>query len=100
MGAPIVHIDHGVGRYLGLECMPVPVSQNHSIDAEFMTLEYAGGDKLYVPVTAMHLISRYMGGDENTAPLNKLGTDSWGNAKRKAIANVRDAGIILCCGGI
>jgi transcription-repair coupling factor (superfamily II helicase) len=90
VGAPIVHIDHGVGRYLGLECMPVPVSQNHSIDAEFMTLEYAGGDKLYVPVTAMHLISRYMGGDENTAPLNKLGTDSWGNAKRKAIANVRD----------
>ncbi|MBT8148455.1 MAG: transcription-repair coupling factor, partial [Gammaproteobacteria bacterium] len=89
-GAPIVHIDHGVGRYLGLDSMPVPVSHGHSIDAEFMTLEYAGGDRLYVPVTSLHLISRYMGGDENSAPLNKLGTDSWGKAKRKAIANVRD----------
>ncbi|MGB5324083.1 MAG: transcription-repair coupling factor [Pseudomonadales bacterium] len=89
-GAAIVHIDHGVGRYLGLERMPVPIGDGKHIDAEFMALEYAGGDKLYVPVTSMHLIARYMGGDEDSAPLNKLGSESWQNAKRRAIDNVRD----------
>ncbi|MBT8139599.1 MAG: transcription-repair coupling factor, partial [Pseudomonadales bacterium] len=71
-------------------CMPVPITSGESVDAEFMALEYAGGDKLYVPVTSMHLIARYMGGDEDSAPLNKLGTESWQNAKRRAINNVRD----------
>lgn len=90
VGSPIVHIEHGIGRYLGLEKMPVPISPRKSIEAEFLTLEYAAGDKLYVPVTSMHMISRYMGGDESTAPLNKLGSENWGATKKKAIANVHD----------
>ena len=90
VGSPIVHLDHGVGRYLGLEHMPVDDGSGKIIDAEFLTLEYAGGDRLYVPVTSLHMISRYMGGDESMAPLNKLGSENWGNAKRKAIANIHD----------
>ena len=90
VGSPIVHLDHGVGRYLGLEHMPIDGGAGKIIDAEFLTLEYAGGDRLYVPVTSLHMISRYMGGDESTAPLNKLGSENWGNAKRKAIANIHD----------
>ena len=90
VGSPIVHLDHGVGRYLGLEHMPIDGGTGKIIDAEFLTLEYAGGDRLYVPVTSLHMISRYMGGDESQAPLNKLGSESWGNAKRKAIANIHD----------
>lgn len=90
IGSPIVHLDHGVGRYLGLEHMPVDGGNGKIIDAEFLTLEYAGGDRLYVPVTSLHMISRYMGGDESVAPLNKLGSENWGNAKKKAIANIHD----------
>ncbi|MAV76449.1 MAG: transcription-repair coupling factor [Cellvibrionales bacterium] len=90
VGSPIVHLDHGVGRYLGLEHMPVDGGNGNIIDAEFLTLEYAGGDRLYVPVTSLHMIGRYMGGDETTAPLNKLGSENWGNAKQKAIANIHD----------
>ena len=90
IGSPIVHLDHGVGRYLGLEHMPVDGGNGIIIDAEFLTLEYAGGDRLYVPVTSLHMIGRYMGGDESSAPLNKLGSENWGNAKRKAIANIHD----------
>lgn len=90
VGSPIVHLDHGVGRYRGLEHMPVDGGNGKIIDAEFLTLEYAGGDRLYVPVTSLHMISRYMGGDESLAPLNKLGSENWGNAKRKAIANIHD----------
>lgn len=90
IGSPIVHLDHGVGRYLGLEHMPVDGGNGVIIDAEFVTLEYAGGDRLYVPVTSLHMISRYMGGDQALAPLNKLGSENWGNAKKKAIANIHD----------
>ncbi len=90
VGSPIVHLDHGVGRYLGLEHMPIDGGNGEIIDAEFLTLEYAGGDRLYVPVTSLHMISRYMGGDESSAPLNKLGSENWGNAKKKAIANIHD----------
>src|SRR5690606_21966737 len=71
-GAPVVHVDHGVGRYQGLISMPVD-GQAH----EFLLLEYAGGDKLYVPVANLHLISRYGAGDPDHAPLNRLGSDQW-----------------------
>src|SRR5690606_38285831 len=57
---------------------------------EFLTLEYAGGSKLYVPVSSLHLISRYAGTDEEHAPLHKLGTDRWSNAKQKALEKIRD----------
>ncbi len=84
-GAPVVHIDHGVGRYRGLETITVEDQTN-----EFLTLEYADGARLYVPVTSLHLISRFSGADEELAPLHKLGSDAWQKAKRKAAEQVRD----------
>lgn len=86
VGAPVVHEEHGVGRYLGLQTLDLG-----GMAAEFLTLEYAGGDKLYVPVSALHLISRYTGTSPETAPLHKLGSDQWQKAKRKAAERARDA---------
>lgn len=85
VGSPVVHIDHGVGRYQGLETITVDGDAT-----EFLTLEYAGGSKLYVPVSSLHLISRYTGTDTEHAPLHKLGTDRWSNAKQKAMEKIRD----------
>lgn len=85
IGNPVVHYDHGVGRYLGLENMTIQ-GQKH----EFLMIEYAGGDKLYVPVTALQLVSRYTGANAETAPLHKLGTDKWEKAKKKAAEKVHD----------
>ena len=85
IGAPVVHIDHGVGRYKGLETLTAGGQSD-----EFLTLEYAGGSKLYVPVSSLHLISRYAGTDEEHAPLHKLGTERWSNAKQKALEKIRD----------
>lgn len=85
IGAPIVHIDHGVGRYLGLQ--PLHVGEQLT---EFLCIEYAGGDKLYVPVSSLHLINRYSGAEQDHAPLHKLGTEQWQRAKRKAAEQVRD----------
>ncbi len=85
IGAPVVHEDHGVGRYLGLQKLTAG-----GIEAEFLTLEYAGGDKLYVPVASLHLISRYTGAAPENTPLHKLGTNQWERAKRKASERVRD----------
>ncbi len=83
---PVVHIDHGVGRYLGLQTLTV----GDQI-AEFLCLEYQGGDKLYVPVASLNLINRYTGADPEHVPINKLGTEQWSRAKRKAAEKVRDA---------
>ncbi len=85
IGSPIVHFDHGVGRYLGLETMTIQGEEH-----EFLMIEYAGEAKLYVPVTSLHLISRYTGASAETAPLHKLGSDKWDKAKRKAAEKVRD----------
>ncbi len=85
LGAPVVHIDHGVGRYRGLQEIGVDGQ-----DTEFLTLEYADGAKLYVPVSSLHLISRYSGADEELAPLHRLGSDQWQKAKRKAAEKIRD----------
>ena len=84
-GAPVVHEDHGVGRYLGLEVLEIDQRQ-----AEFLMLEYAGGDKLYVPVPSLHLVSRYTGSDPESAPLHRLGSQQWEKARRKAATQVRD----------
>ena len=84
-GAPVVHELHGVGRYLGLETLDVG-----GFETEFLRLEYAGGDKLYVPVSSLHLISRYSGGSPETAPLHKLGSGDWEKARRKAAEQARD----------
>jgi len=85
IGAPIVHTDHGVGRYQGLVKLDVGGG------GEFLAIEYAKGDKLYVPVAQLHLVSRYSGTAPEMAPLHALGGDAWERAKRKAAQKVRDA---------
>ena len=84
-GSPVVHEEYGVGRYLGLTTLDVG-----GIAAEFLHLEYAEGDKLYVPVHALDLISRYTGASPDNAPLHRLGSDQWAKAKRRAITKIRD----------
>ena len=84
-GVPVVHLEHGVGRYTGLEALEVDGQLT-----DFITLEYAGGDKLYVPVSSLHLISRYSGTDPDLAPLHRLGSDQWEKARRRAREKVND----------
>ena len=84
-GSPVVHEDHGVGRYLGLQLITAG-----GMEQEFLALQYAGNDKLYVPVSSLHLISRYTGASPEAAPLHKLGTTQWEKAKRRARERVRD----------
>ena len=84
-GSPVVHEDHGVGRYLGLQNLDIG-----GLTTEFLTLEYHGGDKLYVPVSSLHLISRFTGTSPESAPLHKLGSDVWVKAKRKAAEKAFD----------
>ncbi|MBS1224562.1 MAG: transcription-repair coupling factor, partial [Proteobacteria bacterium] len=86
LGAPIVHEEHGIGRYAGLERLEVA-----GIDGEFVVIEYAGGDRLYVPVASLHLLSRYTGASPETAPLHKLGSGQWEKVKHKAAAQASDA---------
>jgi len=86
IGAAVVHIDHGVGRYRGMETIEIDGQTS-----EFLTLEYANEAKLYVPVASLDLISRYSGADDGLAPLHKLGSEQWQKAKRKAAEQVRDA---------
>lgn len=82
---PVVHIDHGVGRYRGLQTLKVGDQIG-----EFLCLEYQDEAKLYVPVASLHLISRYTGADLEHTPINRLGTEQWQRAKRKAAEKVRD----------
>jgi transcription-repair coupling factor (superfamily II helicase) len=84
-GAPVVHLDHGVGRYLGLQSFEVEGQLT-----EFLVMGYADEAKLYVPVASLNLISRYSGGDPDNAPLHKLGSDQWQKAKRKAAEKIID----------
>ncbi len=89
IGDPVVHIQHGIGRYQGLSGMAMGDEVGDGSE-EFLTLEFAGGDKLYVPVAHLHLISRYLGGDPDTAPLHRLGSGQWEKAKRRAMEKARD----------
>jgi transcription-repair coupling factor (superfamily II helicase) len=84
-GVPVVHLEHGVGRYVGLQNLAVDGQET-----EFLTLEYAQGARLYVPVASLHLISRYAGSDPESAPLHKLGSDQWEKARRKASEKASD----------
>ncbi|HEV3180964.1 MAG TPA: transcription-repair coupling factor [Steroidobacteraceae bacterium] len=84
-GAPVVHEEYGVGRYLGL--MPMEVGGQ---PGEFLVLEYRDGDRIYVPVHALHLVSRYTGAAPEHAPLHKLGTDQWARARKRAAEQIRD----------
>ncbi|HLB42172.1 MAG TPA: transcription-repair coupling factor [Gammaproteobacteria bacterium] len=85
IGDPVVHIDHGIGRYLGLQTLTIQDQV-----CEFFCLEYQDSDKLYVPVTSLYLISRYTGTNPDHIPINKLGGEQWLKAKRKATENIRD----------
>ncbi|MBV8144868.1 MAG: transcription-repair coupling factor [Gammaproteobacteria bacterium] len=84
-GSPVVHEEYGVGRYLGLQPMEVAGQPG-----EFLVLEYQDGDRIYVPVHALHLVSRYTGSAPEHAPLHKLGTDQWARARRRAAEQIRD----------
>ena len=84
-GSPVVHETYGVGRYLGLEVMEIGGDVG-----EFLTLEYRDGDRVYVPVHALHLVNRYTGGSPEAAPLHKLGSDQWAKVRRRAAEAVRD----------
>jgi len=84
-GSPVVHAEHGVGRFIGLTHL-----EFDDMPAEFVTLEYAGGDRLHVPVASLHLISRYTGSAPEQAPLHRLGSDQWVKARRKAAEKIRD----------
>jgi transcription-repair coupling factor (superfamily II helicase) len=84
-GAPVVHEDHGVGRYQGLQTLEID-----GLPAEFLMLEYRDGDKLYVPVSSLHLVSRYTGSEPDSVPLHRLGSRQWETARRKAARQVRD----------
>ncbi|MEH6346799.1 MAG: transcription-repair coupling factor [Bermanella sp.] len=84
-GAAVVHIDHGVGRYRGMQTIEIDKETT-----EFVMLEYADEAKLYVPVSSLHLISRYSASDTDTAPLHRLGTEKWSTQRRKALEKIRD----------
>ncbi|HVP34460.1 MAG TPA: transcription-repair coupling factor [Steroidobacteraceae bacterium] len=84
-GAPVVHEEYGVGRYAGLMAMDIAGQPG-----EFLVLEYLDGDRVYVPVHSLHLVSRYTGAAPESAPLHKLGTDQWARARRRAAEQIRD----------
>ena len=85
LGAAVVHIDHGVGRYQGLKIIEVDGDPQ-----EFLTLVYADDAKLYIPVANLHLISRYSNGNDEHAPLHRLGSEQWQKARDKAARQIRD----------
>jgi len=85
VGDPVVHVEHGIGRYLGLQAMDLGDGPT-----EFLHLEYANEATLYVPVAQLHLIGRYSGADPAAAPLHQLGSGDWDKARRKAAKQVRD----------
>ncbi len=85
IGDPVVHSQHGIGRYMGLVTMDLGEGET-----EFLHLEYASDSKLYVPVAQLHVISRYSGADPESAPLHSLGSGQWEKAKRKAAQQIRD----------
>ena len=85
VGDPVVHEEHGIGRYQGLVALDLEDGK-----AEFLLLEYEGGDKLYVPVSQLGVIGRYSGAQPEEAPLHKLGSGQWDKAKARAAKQVRD----------
>ena len=94
VGDPVVHSAHGIGRYKGLMNMDLGISKNEDGSPalqEFLHLEYADSATLYVPVSQLHLISRYTGVSADEAPLHRLGGGQWDKAKRKAAEQIRDS---------
>ncbi|VFP79656.1 transcription-repair coupling factor [Candidatus Erwinia haradaeae] len=89
-GQLIVHTEHGIGRYMGLVTL-----ETNGILVEYLMLVYAGDTKLYVPISSLHLISRYIGASKSDTKLNKLGKDTWSRARQKAFQKVRDVAVEL-----
>ncbi|MEG9533549.1 transcription-repair coupling factor [Mannheimia indoligenes] len=85
IGQAVVHLENGVGRYGGLTVLDAG-----GMKAEYLVLHYANDAKLYVPVASLHLISRYIGGADETAPLHKLGSEAWAKTRQKAAEKIRD----------
>lgn len=85
IGQAVVHLENGVGRYGGLTVLDAG-----GIKAEYLVLHYANDAKLYVPVASLHLISRYIGGADETAPLHKLGSEAWAKTRQRAAEKIRD----------
>jgi len=90
IGSPVVHIEHGVGRYQGLTILNVG-----DVEGEFLIIEYADTDKLYVPVANLHLISKYSVTDAENAPINSLRNNKWSVQKKKAVMQITDLAIEL-----
>lgn len=90
IGAPVVHLDHGIGRYLGLQKLPI-----NGYETEFLVLEYAKQAKLYVPVASLNLISRYTGMNAENVQLNHLGSKQWEKTKREAHIKIHDVAVEL-----
>ncbi|HEY4957448.1 MAG TPA: transcription-repair coupling factor, partial [Caldimonas sp.] len=88
VGDPVVHVNHGIGRYLGLTTIALGGAEEEA--GEFLQLEYADKATLYVPVAQLHLIARYTGVSAEEAPLHRLGSGQWDKARRKAAEQVRD----------
>jgi len=88
VGDPVVHSNHGIGRYVGL--IHIDLGNDDGGPSEFLHLEYADAATLYVPVAQLHLIARYTGVSADEAPLHRLGSGQWDKAKRKAAEQVRD----------
>ncbi len=90
IGDPIVHAEHGIGRYQGLVLLNLAPPKQHPIFEEFLHLVYANQATLYVPVQQLQLVTRYAGSDPDSAPLHQLGSGQWEKAKRKAAQQIRD----------
>jgi transcription-repair coupling factor (superfamily II helicase) len=89
-GAPVIHETQGIGRYRGLVHLEVD-----GVPGDFLHLEYWGGDRLYVPVASLHLVTPYLGGDPDHAPWHRLGSGQWEKAKRDARKRAHDVAVEL-----
>jgi transcription-repair coupling factor (superfamily II helicase) len=90
IGDPVVHSEHGIGRYQGLVLLNLAAPKEAPIFEEFLHLQYAGDATLYVPVQQLQMVTRYAGSDPDSAPLHQLGSGQWDKAKRKAAQQIRD----------
>jgi len=90
IGDPVVHAEHGIGRYQGLVLLNLAPPKEAPIFEEFLHLQYAGEATLYVPVQQLEMVTRYAGSDPDSAPLHQLGSGQWDKAKRKAAQQIRD----------
>ena len=90
IGDPVVHSEHGIGRYQGLVLLNLAGPKEAPIFEEFLHLQYAGNATLYVPVQQLQMVTRYAGSDPDSAPLHQLGSGQWDKAKRKAAQQIRD----------